>query len=511
MKKILSLVLILVMCASLMCTALAADEAVKISVFKASSNPDNEMTDMIKQYIVDNIGVDVTVIQGDSANFEQQLALYITGNDMPVLTESKHPVWKEYAIEGAWADLTPYLNAEEYPSLFKYVGDAWGYATVEGKIYGIPDLTDHNTGHVVTIRKDWLAKLNLEVPVTLEDYTKVLRAFAKDDPDGNGLNDTYGVCGAGAQYLSFLMGAFGAVSNEYYLLNEDGTVTTNAISENYRNALRYLQGIYAEGLIDPEMFTCTGEQVQSKWGRGEMGILSDWRNTSYTSYTKYGFADLQPDADVDVILPPVGENGETGVLGRDLVIAMSGLSYKASPEEIKAALKFLDWQCTELGKRVYYYGVPGEFFEWDEATATTTWAYTANDNKTKSGMSVTGAMGLYGVLTGHGLELQNLYLTGMDSKEAKLNYNANMMCLGEEPFYSNLFSLLLTDEYVEYNAELTAIFNTNMLAFIMGEKNLDSDWDAYVKEYLSNGGETVRQSLLREYNTAFGTAYTFAE
>ncbi|MFR9256497.1 MAG: hypothetical protein ACLVJ6_13905 [Merdibacter sp.] len=81
----------------------------------------------------------------------------------------------------------------------------------------------------------------------------------------------------------------------------------------------------------------------------------------------------------------------------------------------------------------------------------------------------------------------------------------------EEPVREDLFSLILTDEYNTYHSELTTFFSTNMLAFIMGEQDIETDWDTYVSEYLSMGGEEVRQSQLAEYNAIFGTDYTFAE
>ena len=50
----------------------------------------------------------------------------------------------------------------------------------------------------------------------------------------------------------------------------------------------------------------------------------------------------------------------------------------------------------------------------------------------------------------------------------------------EEPAREDLFCLILTDEYNDYHAELTTFFSTNMLAFIMGEQDIEADWDAYV-------------------------------
>ncbi len=512
MKKLVSLMLALVMSLSCLSALAESSDAVAITAFISSTLADDEYNGLTKQYIIDHIGVDVTMIRGDASNFNQQLALYISSGDIPTLVNTgSYSVWRDYALEGAWADLTPYLNEEDYPNLFAYVGDKWPLMTIDGKIYGIPQLTDHRTGHVINIRQDWLDQLGLAVPTTLDEYTEVMRAFTQKDPDGNGINDTYGLSGDGFVYLAFLMGAFGATASEYYILNEDGTVTTNAISEDYKAALTYLRDIYAEGLIDPEMFTCTETQSQTKWGRGEMGIWSTWRNASYNAYTKYDFASMQPDAVIDIIMPPVGKDGDTGVLARDMVAKAAGISYKASEDEIKASLKFLDWQTSPLGSNVTYWGIPGEFFDWDEETQRATWIYQQNNGYGKSGKIKVENRGGYTIFSPLGLELNALKLRGIDTPETALNYKANVMCIEQEPVISNLFTMLLTDEYTEYNAELTNIFRTNMLAFIMGEKDIETEWDAYVAEYLNAGGEEVRQSLLKVYNEANGTDYTFAE
>ncbi|MFR6331699.1 MAG: extracellular solute-binding protein [Eisenbergiella sp.] len=63
----------------------------------------------------------------------------------------------------------------------------------DGKTYGIactPFLTE---GQVMIIRQDWLDKLGLKAPTTLDEFEEVIRAFTEQDPDGNGKKDTYGL------------------------------------------------------------------------------------------------------------------------------------------------------------------------------------------------------------------------------------------------------------------------------------------------------------------------------
>ena len=416
MKKMLSLLLMIFMLVP-MASALAEEggDVVTLDVFYASSRPMNEATELTRQYMIDNIGVDFNLIQGDGGNFTQQLALYVSGGDMPDVVMCDYSVWRDYALDGAWADLSSYLSEENCPELMTYVGDNWNYMTMDGQILGVPSMLDVPSSHVTFVRQDWLDNLGLEMPTTLDEFTEVLRAFTTQDPDGNGEDDTYGMSGAGYSYLSFIMGAFGASTEEDYFLNDDGTITTNAISEDYREALRYLRDIYAEGLIDPEMFTCTYEQAQGKWGRGEMGVWPAWWSHGNNAYLRFDFGELQPDADVQVMMPPVGEDGQSGNLYSAPFTTVIGVSL-CDEAKIAAAVKLLEFQASPLGF-ICQYGVEGEFFEWDEETNTTHLDVGSERQQVKSGKYETTDMEVYRCSTRIG-GLTMIWLTTAKSARA---------------------------------------------------------------------------------------------
>ena len=481
-------------------------DVVTLDVFYTSSRPMNEATDLTRQYIRDTLGVDINLIQGDGANFDQQLALYVSSGDMPDIVLCDYSVWIDYAQSGAWADISPYLG-DEYTDLMNFVGDDWSYVTMDDKVYGIPNELKVPSSHVTYVRQDWLDKLNLEIPKTLDEFTEVMRQFTFNDPDGDGQDNTYGLSAAGYTYLSFLMGAFGASTERDYFLNEDGTITDNAISDEYKAALTYLRDIYAEGLIDPELFTCTYEQAMAKWGRNEMGMLSAWWSHGYNAYSRFDFGTLQPDAVVTPILPPVGEDGKSGNLHSAPFSQVVGISHLCTEEELAAAIKYMNFQASDYGFRVLQYGIEDEFFEWDEETNQTTWYWGFNDNKSKSGKYETTDMEVYKILFHEDLNAQTFKLAGTYEYDL-LAASSDMRYT--EPYREDLFCMFLTDEYVEYHAELDNYFTQNMLAFILGDKDIDAEWDSYVNEYLNMGGEIERQAQLAAYNEQFGTSYTFA-
>lgn len=246
---------------------------VTITVFKSGTRPMNEKTDAVRAYIAEEIGVDIEMNQV-AENANQQLALMITSGEMPDLMLIAYNTYLDYAKQGAFTDISGDLD--NYPNLKGYADGLWENLAVDGQIFGAPSLLDFPTMHVTAVREDWLKNLGLKSPETIDDWTEVLHAFTFDDPDKNGQDDTYGFCGAGFTYLDPIMGAFGATSDQFYFLNDDNTITTNAISEEYKAALSYLRDRYAEGVIDPEVFTATGDQVYQKWCRGQFGLWTAW-------------------------------------------------------------------------------------------------------------------------------------------------------------------------------------------------------------------------------------------
>ena len=70
----------------------------------------------------------------------------------------------------------------------------------DGHIYQFGRLNGLTPNQVLMIRNDWLKKLGLAVPQTTDELLNVAKAFAKQDPDGNGKADTHGIA------LSFLTG-----------------------------------------------------------------------------------------------------------------------------------------------------------------------------------------------------------------------------------------------------------------------------------------------------------------
>ncbi|MHC6202940.1 extracellular solute-binding protein [Breznakiellaceae bacterium SP9] len=116
----------------------------------AAANPDFE--------------VHVSSIANDS--FKQKLAVAMTSDKMPdvFLSWSGGPM-EEYARDGTIADLTPYMNANNYKD--KYLDAGIAQATYQGKIWGVP--VENVAICMVYYNKELFAQYGIEVPATIAE------------------------------------------------------------------------------------------------------------------------------------------------------------------------------------------------------------------------------------------------------------------------------------------------------------------------------------------------------
>lgn len=130
---------------------------------------------------------------------------------------------------------------------------AFDAATINGKLMAIPESSSSiETAQYLWIRTDWLDKLGMQAPETIEDVLKLSEAFTSMDPDGNGKQDTYGL--ALTSYLwdpvmgvSGFMAGYGAFPN-IWIKNQEGELIYGGIQPEVRKAAQVLQTMYLEEL-----------------------------------------------------------------------------------------------------------------------------------------------------------------------------------------------------------------------------------------------------------------------
>ena len=146
--------------------------------------------------------------------------------------------------------------------------------SIDGKIYGI--YRGRELGRAgVSIRKDWLANLGLEIPKTIDEFYNVLKAFTEQDPDKNGQNDTYGMIvtnylAGPLNNLALWMGAPNA-----WGVDEKGELAPAFMFDEFTEALKFMRKCYEEKLINSDMATYSSDKWNEQFLSGQAGVIID--------------------------------------------------------------------------------------------------------------------------------------------------------------------------------------------------------------------------------------------
>jgi putative aldouronate transport system substrate-binding protein len=169
----------------------------------------------------------------------------------------------------------------EYPSTQQLI------TSTDGNIYAMPDVNDcyHcRNPRKLWINQEWLDAVGLAVPQTTDELLAVYQAFKEQDPNGDGSANEIPLMSATDTWVGsavsrgsldpYFMGAFLYNPGEPWLvLNAEEKVDFTANKDAWREGLKFLNQLYADGFIAPETFSQIGEQLIQVGNNPDVPIL----------------------------------------------------------------------------------------------------------------------------------------------------------------------------------------------------------------------------------------------
>lgn len=367
--------------------------------------------------------------------------------------------------------------------------------TADGEIYFVPWITADRRlvfGEGFAIRQDWLEKVGMEIPKTPEDFYAALKAFREQDANGNGKKDEL-ITGY-PQQLYRLAYAFGTADDMHFA--DDGkTMVYGPATDNYREFLRFMNKMYSEQLIDPDIFSKDKDLYMKRVMENRVGAYID--NPGVFGKT---VKDAQAEGfEIDwAPMPYLEYNGISTNLSSATkrYVQPYGLAITSKCEDVGRMLAYLDYFFTEEGNELMNWGIEGESFTVENGKRVYTDAVMNDPN-----LEPAAALSKFAHPTFVGIQdpEQDLAMQselGIALKEA---WATSDNTLAAEPFVS------YTAEEKEVNSKRTDLDTARDKwrdKFITGEKNIDTDWDAYIAELKSLGLDElvkVQQDALDRY------------
>ncbi|EKN65197.1 extracellular solute-binding protein [Neobacillus bataviensis LMG 21833] len=374
-----------------------------------------------------------------------------------------------------------------------------------------------------TFRLDWLEKLGIKPPgeikqvgpsggrekiyytdgaYTIQEVEDILKAFTFNDPDGNGKNDTYGLSPYNNQihWSATLMGAFGIAPD--FTMMEDGKLVKTEVSKKYKEFLKLMAKWYKMGLIDPEFTTLDNNKSWEKYKQGKIGYyiaqpsyiaMDDWAKGRAPQNI---VEDPNSTAKLLATAPEIGKDGQQGEGAYIPVGNLADAFYvskKVTDEQLARILQVFDYINFDNDARWTLYGEVGVHSDWEgtpEKSALKVrpefaeqegnsgfWAY---NFRTYDKERVSWFQSEYT------MKVKNELYARDDVKEKMLI----------RPYkYDLLNETKIKDVEKRYKGQLTTIVDEFRMKAIVGEVNIDKEWDKYVENWMNNGGKETLAEL----------------
>jgi putative aldouronate transport system substrate-binding protein len=216
----------------------------------------------------------------DSTQLSQKLKVTIASGEIP-------DIMKVFSIEDVYTlakagliyDLTDvyekYATEEAKAFMTEDGGRQLDSAKINGRLMAIP-LTNspYNAAQFLFVRKDWLDKLGLPEPKTMQDVLNISRAFKENDLGGNG---TYGFAFRG-DIFSTVYSAKGFFNGFHaypgqWIVDESGSLAYGSIQPEMKEALKALQDMHRNGELDPEFGVKGSQQMIELISQEKLGLI----------------------------------------------------------------------------------------------------------------------------------------------------------------------------------------------------------------------------------------------
>ncbi|QNK56994.1 extracellular solute-binding protein [Paenibacillus sp. PAMC21692] len=431
------------------------------------------------------------------SDYTQKLSAVVASGEIPdiIVLEAPDANFYKWAKQGAFLPLDEYMD--DYES-FKLIPDnVRKSVTVDNKVYAIQKYLTENYDLTPMIRTDWLEKLGLSMPTTYEEMKQVALAFTKNDPDGNGKDDTYGLAMAENINPQYAMGTYWDL-NAWYHKDEQGQFIPGLISNARKDHVQWLADLYKEGAITKDFALMNWSNVNTKeFYAGKAGMFIGTPRGMNPSWMQ-ALVDINPDAKlapIPAFKAPDDSQGFTSSTGFYGLVMLSA-KLKDDPEKVKRILEMIDFGRTfhPLDQR----NASNEAFNWINGLENE--GYKIVDGVVQRELEEKGLAPM------NFLPDSRMWAPSDSANGYSKEYTVPLLREVTAQFetmheglkhYINPVNAVFSETRATKDAELGKFLYMEQTKMIFGEKPV-SDWDAMVKEWMDKGGAQV----VKEVNDA---------
>lgn len=389
-------------------------------------------------------------------------------------------------------DLNDFIwDSAKYPNLSKANKNVCKSLEVRGKLIGLykaRDIGRNGFGY----RTDWAEKLGLPAPRTPEDVYNMMKAFATQDPDGNGIDDTFGLA------MCNYTGPFDIIQTWFGCGNgwieENGKLLPVHQTAAYKDALDWMRRLYEEKLIPQDWRTRESKYWQDQVKNGEAGMFVDVMDGSRRIWDNFvngkipSVVDPEKTATMTLVGPINGATLATAGYNGFIVITKTA----ATREQVEACLHYLDKMCDDEMIILAAYGLKNVHYTIDTS------GYLV-PNADKSSSKAYSALNQTQCFIPHALSAAKPSIKQTDRKLKELEVIASNEKYAV--FNPALSFLANSPTYAKSGSRLDKLISDARTQYICGEINELGLQDAF-DQWNKQGGTAVLSEVNEQYRAA---------
>lgn len=458
---------------------LTTEEGATVSILAINSyysNVDLRDATLLKE-IANRAGVTIEWTLIDPSSYADSVSpMLASGKDLPdIIMMPDKDLNMDYLSSGLVEPLDEHFDLmPNYTAFLEKNPIIKGSLTaVDGHIYYVPQtVVTNNYQPVLMYNMPWLEKLGIEAPKTLDEFVDYLRKIKETDMNGNGEADEIPMSLMNA-FLPYAFGpAFGMDLVSGYYADEQGVVHYGPYEkENYKAYLKFLNGLYSEGLLEQEFASLDRDQIVARCANDTTGVIFDYSWQMSTLYSaQYDSYKADPSKGVIAGAAPLSGEYKGAYIGRNPISNIFGINAKSENKEL--AIKFLDYAMSDEAQDLYVWGMEGLTYEVDADGVRHFLPKCTEDTIWYQGL---------GINAPNMPSQQSVPATDVLLAAWHVQNDRDF----EEPYIVAPFpEVYSTEEEAEisgmYQVDIQTYVDENAVAFITGTKNLEEDFDAYI-------------------------------
>lgn len=223
-----------------------------------------------------------------------------------------------------------------------------------GKLFVIPRLGESAPRYAFFLRQDWLDRLGLEAPRTIEQWLLTLRAFRDRDPNENGRADE--VPYFTREKLVGIWTFAYAFDADFNWRLRDGVPVYGPVEPEFRDFLEFVSRLYREGLLDNQYLTRTPDVLDDLLASDTGGATSDWIRLVTRKATQY--AQVVPGLRMTAVLPPyIPGRSRPATRMQTPTVDTVGMAISVNNPHPVESIRLLDYLYSDHGSELLSFGI----------------------------------------------------------------------------------------------------------------------------------------------------------